>query len=530
MLTWLKKLSTLRRSGPDLNASNFKKRADEHLRRDELDAAAMCYRRALSINTEYVDACIGLGFVLLEQRQYGEAHGHLTHALSLDPDIADVHYLLGRLCQEQDGAAGDAPIAHFTRALELKPDLEVAYRALYFALAGRDQIEPAKALLSKAIAAFPASAEFQGYLGQLLDREGRYDDAVACYERALVLQPDAADLHYILGETHRKRGDLAAASTSFRKALTLNPDLAAAHLSFGIVLEGQGKIDDAIGSYMRAVALNSEFTAAHHHLGNAYMQKSATRQAISCFREVVRLEPQSGVAHLIEALSGTSSERAPSGYVEKLFDEYADRFDSHLVHALKYSVPEQLAGLLQAHAWRNVEKWDVLDLGCGTGLAGVAISAYARQLVGVDLSAKMLEKAAARNLYRRLERLDLIAMMKLEAANSYDVVIAADVLVYIGRLDELVDQLRRLLRPQGLFAFSVESLDALAGADSEIDMDRDFRLTQTGRYAHSADYLRAIALDQGFDVLKLIDAQGRVDKGRAVQHYLGLWRLSSMVV
>jgi predicted TPR repeat methyltransferase len=159
---------------------------------------------------------------------------------------------------------------------------------------------------------------------------------------------------------------------------------------------------------MQAAAIKPEFVAAHHHLGNAYLRKGATQEAIACFREVVRLEPSSGVAHLIEALSGTSSDRAPDEYVEKLFDEYAERFDSHLVQALKYSIPERLAELWKAHSSHDAEKWDVLDLGCGTGLAGLAIAPYARRLVGVDLSAKMLEKAAARGLYHRLERLDLV--------------------------------------------------------------------------------------------------------------------------
>ena len=207
-----------------------------------------------------------------------------------------------------------------------------------------------------------------------------------------------------------------------------------------------------------------------------------------------------------------------------MFDEYAHKFDSHLVKVLSYSVPEKLADLLRPYSDPDREKWIILDLGCGTGLSGAAIAPFARQLVGVDLSAKMLEKARERSLYSRLERLDLLTMMQGEAASSYDVVFAADVFVYLGKLDELVNQAQRLLRPGGLFAFSVESLEALTDNASTLSGQRDYQLNITGRYAHSVAYLARMAAHYGFDVLSTTDTQSRLDKGKPVQGYLALWR------
>ena len=136
----------------------------------------------------------------------------------------------------------------------------------------------------------------------------------------------------------------------------------------------------------------------------------------------------------------------------------------------------------------------------------------------------MLEKARERNLYDRLEQLDLLTMMQGEAAASYDVVFAADVFVYLGKLDELVEQARRLLRPGGFFAFSVESLDALAGDAAALPDRRDYKLNVTARYAHSIAYLTRMAADYGFDVLSTTGTQHRLDKGKPVQGYLALWR------
>jgi predicted TPR repeat methyltransferase len=524
MPAWFDKLSARRASGPDAAAVQSMKQGNEHVGREAWSAAADCYRQAVSIDADYIDARIGLGFALLEQKQYGEAETHLRHALSLRKDIADAHYLLGRLHQERDDSGWDQAIDHFTKAVTIKPDFEVACRALYLALVRKGDTQSAKDLLRQATAALPRSSEFQVYLANLLSGEGAHAEAIKWYEAALRTQPDSAELHHALGEAQRNLGDLVAAAVSLRRASALNPKLVGSHIKLGMVLESHGDFDAAISSFLQAVALKPELATAHHYLGNAYLRKGATQEAIGCFREVARLEPSSGVTHLIEALSGTTSERAPDEYVAKLFDQYAERFDSHLVATLKYSVPEQLAELLKLHSQREGEKWDVLDLGCGTGLGGVAIAPYARQLVGVDLSAKMLEKAATRGLYARLEHLDLVAMMKLEPPDSYDVVIAADVLVYIGRLDHLVAQVRRILRTRGLFAFSVESLDVAEGHAPGADADRDFRLAPTGRYVHSAAYLRALAFDQGFEVLQLTETEGRVDKGKAVHHYLCLWQ------
>ena len=328
----------------------------------------------------------------------------------------------------------------------------------------------------------------------------------------------------LAGKLNLNRITLDQAVACYQRAIALKPENADAQISLGNVSESLGRLDEAIACYRRAVALEPELAAAHQYLGNALLARGATQEAVACYEQVVRLDPENPVQHLILALSGRDSERAPSDYVEKLFDEYAQKFDSHLVTGLNYSVPEKLADLLRPHFETGGAKWIILDLGCGTGLSGAALAPYSRQLVGVDLSAKMLEKARERNLYDRLERLDLLTMMRGEAAAGYDVVSAADVFVYLGKLDELVQQAQRLLRPGGLFAFSVESLEALTDGAAARSDRRDYQLNVTGRYAHSIAYLARMAAHNGFDVLSTTDTQTRLDKGKPVQGYLALWQ------
>jgi predicted TPR repeat methyltransferase len=230
------------------------------------------------------------------------------------------------------------------------------------------------------------------------------------------------------------------------------------------------------------------------------------------------------MVHMLTALKGGESECAPNQYVEALFDGYAPNFDSHLVRGLSYNVPEKLADVLRPRASVEGERWTVLDLGCGTGLAGSAIASFSRTLVGVDLSSKMLEKAKERRLYDRLEQSDVLAMMRAEPSEAYDLVIAADVFVYVGKLEPLVFEVHRLLRPGGLFGFSVESLDAVANADAEGVKARGYRLNDTGSYCHSADYLARLCEQAGFGTLSTISAPPRVHHGEPVEGYLVLWK------
>lgn len=384
--------------------------------------------------------------------------------------------------------------------------------------------DAAAACYERALSIQPGSAQTHKNLADVLRERGDLDEAGASYRNALRFAPDSVDAHVGLGDLLQSQGNLAQAIACYQSAIALKPELAVAQIGLGNVLRKLGRVEEAIASYRRAVALDPENASAHQFLGNSQVERGANQEAVACYEQVVRLDPENPIKHLLMALSGRNSERAPSDYVEKLFDDYANKFDSHLVAALGYGVPQKLADLLRPYQDPAGTKWDVLDLGCGTGLSGLALAPYAGKLVGVDLSAKMLDKARERNLYHRLEQLDLLTMMQREASASFDIVLAADVFVYLGRLDELVNQARRLLRPTGFFAFSVESLDALTDDAASPSNRPDYKLNVTARDAHSIAYLARMAAENGFDVLSTTDTQSRLDRNKPVQGYLALWR------
>lgn len=502
-----------------------KRQGDQHLNLGQFDEAAACYQQAVSLNPRFAAAFVGLGFSLVEQQKFVEAVAALERALVIDPALADARYLLGKAAKALD----DQPesVRHFTQTLALKPDFEFAYRDLVDLLLQSGKTEDAKAIVRRAILALPNSAEFRFLLGNLLFDQRDFAGAISSHGKAVALEPTAVVSHKIMGDAYGHLGQHLKAVECYEKAISLDPANADTHAILGNAMNASGQGEKAIACYRRAIELKPEHVAAHRFLGNVLLERGDREGAIASYRRVVELEPGSPVAHLVAALSGENSDSAPRGYVEQLFDEYAQTFDSHLVQTLRYDAPGKLVDLVCEVLTPAAGQWSVLDLGCGTGLSGLAISPFAKELVGVDLSGNMLAKAQARGIYSRLERMDLLAMMEKEAASRYDVVMSADVFTYIGRLDALFGEAQRLLRAGGLFAFSVESFDVSNREGEEgpgLPDASDFRLNTTGRYTHSLDYLTRLALHNGFEMLRLQEVQVHVAVGKTVPGYLMLWR------
>ena len=148
---------------------------------------------------------------------------------------------------------------------------------------------------------------------------------------------------------------------------------------------------------------------------------------------------------------------------------------------------------------------DVLDVGCGTGLAGVAFRSLARRLHGSDLAPRMVERARRRGVYDHVEVAELVEGIS-RTPRAWDLVVAADVLVYVGDLGPVMRAATVGLRPGGLFCATVE----LCAGDG-------FALGPSRRYAHSAAYIRRVAAEAGLDLIVLEDAVPRWEKGQPVQ-------------
>jgi predicted TPR repeat methyltransferase len=208
--------------------------------------------------------------------------------------------------------------------------------------------------------------------------------------------------------------------------------------------------------------------------------------------------------------------QSPRAGITQLFDGYAARFDQHLAGKLGYRVPSLIAVAIAET--KPAKPLDVLDLGCGTGLCGAALRPLARWLHGVDLSAAMIEKSRDRGLYDELTCRDMLDALRDPAVRQrYDLIAAADVFIYVGDLVPVFEAVADVLRPGGLFAFSVE-----AGFG-----DR-YHLEPTRRYVHSRPYLEHLARILGFTTERFESITVRTEGGQPVPGHLVLLRIGGV--
>jgi len=322
--------------------------------------------------------------------------------------------------------------------------------------------------------------------GNALCASGQHAEGIAAYQRALAADPQHAEAHYRTGLAWRDQQQFASAIASYRRALALKPDYIEAHNNLGVVLQLENHLEDARACYRRAVELGPDFSQPYINLGRLCELLGAREEAAQCYRKAIaaQVEPET-FRHFLDAAEGVTTGRAPAAYARTVFDNFAAHFDERLVADLNYRIPQILcARVIELCGPRKLR---VLDLGCGTGLCGVHLENACALLVGVDVSPAMLAKASAHKRYDELAEQDIADHLAAAPAAAYDVILAADVFVYIGDLAAVFAAVTRALDTGGVFAFSIEHS---AGAD-------DFKLQPNGRYVQSADYIKRIAAASG---------------------------------
>ena len=332
-----------------------------------------------------------------------------------------------------------------------------------------------------------ADAEAHFAAGVRLLNAGDPDGAEGELRRALELRPDSAETQYKLANACKELGKLAEAERHYRGALALDPGRAEAHNNLGATLQLMESPEAAQASYRRAIELKPELSQPYLNLGRLLQQQGKYEAAQACYAQALErgVEPEM-FQHLFDAARGARTTQAPPAYVRATFDGLARQFDRHLVDTLDYRIPELLSNAVRALL--PPAQMDILDLGCGTGLCGERLRDLARRLVGVDLAPKMLEMARDRACYHELACAEICTYLSEQEGSSFDLVAAADVLIYIGDISELFSEVTRVLRPRGWFAFSIEQPSLSCDA---------YRLEASGRYAQSLAYVRELAGKHG---------------------------------
>lgn len=275
------------------------------------------------------------------------------------------------------------------------------------------------------------------------------------------------------------------------------PGVAAAALSLGETLLAAGTLPLAIAEFQRALRSDPDLVQARFLLGCAWLEAGEAERALSEFARLQAYEPADLLAQKVgEAQAMRQAPRASARYVQHLFDQFSSDYDARMLGSLAYRGPSILRELF-ALVGAGRDGLDILDLGCGTGLAGAAFADVAARLDGIDLSPQMIAKARARGLYADLAVADIESFLASDG-RTYDLILAADTLVYLGDLTPTFVGVRGRLKPGGFFLFTVEK----AKGDG-------FELGPKRRWRHAEDYLRAAAAGADLDLAGLLAASPR---------------------
>ena len=261
----------------------------------------------------------------------------------------------------------------------------------------------------------------------------------------------------------------------------------------------------------QAIELAPNFATAWFTLGKIRQELGENEKAIAAFRRAREADPQDrhGAAVWLMRLGAEEISTMPRGYVQALFDQYAPRFEDALLDDLNYRAPQLLFKAVVAvrvAARKPAFFKRAIDLGCGTGLGAAAFAKEVDDFIGIDLSPGMIEEARATGLYEQLEVDDMVAGLSGKGDASADLVLAADAFCYVPELAPVLAEVRRVLAPGGLLAFTVETHDG-----------EGVMIGEGLRYAHTAEYLRMTIAAVGLQLAHLEQASPRTEDNEPVR-------------
>jgi predicted TPR repeat methyltransferase len=341
----------------------------------------------------------------------------------------------------------------------------------------------------------PACPELYLSIGFLFESCGELENALDAYGCGLMVSPAHTKTRFRLGCTLHALGRALDAQAAFEMVVATDEQHAPAYNNLGMIAKSLRRYEEAEGYYNTAIKIDHCFSKARDNLGILLTTLGKTGAAKEVYRASLSLGLEaSRASHLLAALLDETPDIAPREYVRQLFDGYCG--PEVILRLIKQFAASEHPD--QEHVFTNA-----LDLGCGTGMMAQALADLVTNVDGVDLSPKMIEQAQRKKIYRHLYTNNLVDFLQIKSppTDKYDLIVAADVLIYFGRLAELFEEISAHLQVDGIFVFSVESTES----------DR-YILKHSGRYAHSMSYIQSMAEQAGLTLYESTSAPIRTEQ------------------
>lgn len=343
----------------------------------------------------------------------------------------------------------------------------------------------------------------------LFDLEN-FPEAEVHYLKASELNHADPDIHYNRGLNFRRLNNFQKAALSFESAFKLGDATVDTLYNLALCHQDMEEYSEAGRLYERILKEDPKHLSSLNNYAYLSHKSGNTLKAKDLYSRLLKTNPSHQAAkHMLNSLSGETPDTAPLDYVEGVFDNYAKTFEKSLLEKLQYKTPTALQQLYDSiNAPGPVSL--CLDLGCGTGLAGVAFENVYDECIGVDISNEMLGIASEKNIYKELVKDDIHHFLE-NSTDTYDIIVAADVFTYMGDLENVFIQCASRVIDGGHFLFSVEE-----------SQGKSFNLKTTGRFGHSQGYIENLCRKTGWKVLEKKFSKLRQDKNEWIKGYLFL--------
>lgn len=476
----------------------------------DIQGAIDHYQQAISIHPNSSIALNNLALLFIQENKLTEAKELAEKALALSPQDAESHYNFALVSIKLNNT--NLAIEELRNTLELNANHHQAQYTLAQLLqnANQSHLDEAIKLYQNILEAQPRFTDAWANYASALLVQNKIKKAIDIFYRVLEMDSDHYEAHYNLGCILLTKHQLKPALEHFLKALYKKPT-PETYYNIGMIYSYQDHHGDAITYLKKAIDINANYFAALNNLGTVYLKIEDIPKAIENFQAALNLQPDNQeIAYILAALKQENTpEQAPKEYIEHLFDQYAPHFDQHLTEHLKYATPKLLHDAVMNEINDDLHLRPVLDLGCGTGLAGLLFKDIASPLIGVDLSREMIALLEKKAIYDELIVGDLYDTLEKHRDNQ--IIIAADVLPYFGDLSKLFHHVSQALSAKGLFGFTIEK------ATSDIST---YSLQTSIRYAHSPEYIKTLAAKNNLNILTENEITLRLQRNKPLRGLL----------
>ncbi|HEY8096475.1 MAG TPA: tetratricopeptide repeat protein [Methylobacter sp.] len=274
----------------------------------QLDAAVEQYEAALRIDPQNADLIVQLGIALQKLARLDAARAQYELALRFRPNAADVLINLGGVLQKQ--GKFDEAITCYQKVPASDPRKADAIYNVGTVLDVQSKIDDRadgqirQQQVDAAIMSYRAALELQpnhmhalSNLGVILQREGKFEEAMTCYLRVLSIEENSLVARFNLGKLHHERNELELAAEQYRRALAVEPNNVDSNTQLGLVFQAQERFDLAISHFQIASEIAPDRADLQLNLGHAFQKNRHFESARKHYLKALELDPDYVPAH-----------------------------------------------------------------------------------------------------------------------------------------------------------------------------------------------------------------------------------------